>query len=268
MIFSNLVMERSEAIVTGNQGGKEPGLAWKRVFALFPIGAIGALGGQVIFDIANYLSGGRVVGFLVSLINSPQGQGFWGSLEIAIFLLRWIFGAGALGLSFALALGFSARRAFYVFSLGCLLGASSWVSTGYLVARIPSDLYIPLVPLSGMHLPFFSPYTVKALLPGILVCLSLGLATKEFRPFFLKLSLAGLLGGVLGTELNLALAGPIVRFIMESGDTVYLGLNPVRITGAVLVTAFINLTGLVLIKETLRKRARPITAPEPAPASE
>lgn len=264
-------MERGEAIITDNQQGlhgKETGLAWKRVFALFPVGAVGALWGQAVFDISNYLSRGRVVGFLALLINSPQNHGFWGSLEIAIFLLRWVFGAGALGLSFALAIGLGARRAFYVFSLGCLFGAVCWVSTGHMVAWIPPDLYIPLVPVSGMHLPFFSPYTVKALLPGILVCLLLGLVIKDFRPFFLKLTLAGLLGGVMGTELNLALASPLIKLIIKSGGTIYMGLNPVRITGAVLVTAFINLIGLVFIKETFRKRYRPAPAPEPAPVSE
>jgi hypothetical protein len=224
-------------------------LGWGKVFLLSPLGAMGGVLGQIIFDLCNNYTEGLLSGFLVSIIIkplnlfSPGGVNFWSSFDIAIFLFRWILGTGSIGLSFGVALRFSAKKNLFTFITGCLIGLISWLTTGYIIGLVPSDWYSFLT----------VPYMVQAVLPGILTCSLLNLSIKEIRPFTFKFLLAGFLGGFLGTKLNLISTS---AFIMHVPLIHIFGqnINTVRIMDAILVMFLINLISLSFLKESLKSK--------------
>lgn len=206
-------------------------LGWRKVFLLSPLGVIGGLMGQIIFDLYNNYTDGLLSGFLVSIIIKPlnlfsksqQEFNFWPSFDMVIFLFRWMLGAGAIALSFSIALQFSTKKSFLTFIIGCLIGLTSWLATGYIAWLVPSDWYSFLT----------VPYMVQAVLPGILMCFLLSLSIKEIRPFPFKFMLAGFFGGLLGTKLNLISTSIFIRNVdllnIFGGN-----INVVRIVNAIL----------------------------------
>lgn len=226
-------------------------LGWGKVFLLSPLGAIGGVMGQIIFDLYNNYTDGLLSGFLVSIVIKPlnllsksqQEFNFWPSFDMAIFLFRWILGAGAIGLSFSIALQFSTKKSFLIFISGCLIGLMSWLSTGYMVGLVPLEWYSFLT----------VPYMVKAVLPGTLMCFLLSLVIKQVRPFSFKLMLAGFLGGLLGTKINLISTTLFIRNV-ELFNIFGGNINVVRIKDAILVMFFINLICLIFLKESLKSK--------------
>ncbi len=229
-------------------------LDWGKVFLLSPLGAIGGVIGQIIFDLHNNYTDGLLSSFLVSIIIkplnffSPEGVNFWSSFDMAIFLFRWILGAGAIGLAFSIALQLSNKRIAFVFFIGCLIGLIGWLATGYLTALVPFKSYrlfnSPYIPV---------PYMVRSVLPGILMCSLLSLSIKEIRPFTFKFMLAGFLGGLLGTQLNLLSTSIFIRDV----DLIHLlgrSINVVRIVDAILVLFLINLICISFLKESLKSK--------------
>ena len=224
-------------------------LGWRRVFLLSPLGAIGGVIGQIIFDLFNNYTDGILSGFLVSIIIkplnlfSPEGVNFWPSFDMAIFLFRWMLSTGAISLAFSIALQLSNKRVAFIFFIGCLIGLISWLATGYVVEFVPPDWYRFLT----------IPYMIHAVLPGILACFLLSLSIKEIRPFISKFMLAGFLGGLLGTKLDLVSTAIFIRHV-DLINTFGRNINVPRIVDAILVMFLINLICLSFLKESLKSK--------------
>lgn len=229
-------------------------LGWNDIVLLSLIGVAGGVLGQLIFDVWNASTGGLLNGYLISILVTPLNHfapsatnyNFWPSLNISIFLFRWILGSGAIGLSLGLAMKFKVKKVLYMFALGCLVGMAGWLATSYFV-----DLAY------GKWLAYVAtPFTIEAVLPCMLIGSFLSLSVSEFRnvSLFFRFLFAGFLGGLVGKYIEVFFTAAMAMFLFEFRGIFETGINPVRLTDALFVMFLTNLFCLIFLKGYLRKK--------------
>ncbi len=216
-------------------------LTWKRRLILASVAALGALVGQLAFDISNAFTGGLVSGFLVNILCKITAPDFWPAFDTSIFLFRWLLGAGGIGLSFALALRFSLPKTVGTSLIGCAAGAGGWILTSYVADKIP----------------ILIPYIFRIILPPAFIFLVLGITINDLRNITHKLILGAILGAIVGTILFGALVvlslGPTMHLLYALSKTGWAAINPIRLIDAIFVMFSINLICLSLLKKRLQK---------------
>lgn len=229
-------------MVTKTEG--DLGLTWKRVLLLATLAVLGAVVGQLVFDVANALTGGLVSGFLVNRLIKPIVSDFWPAFDTSMYLFRWALGACGIGLSFALALHFPAKKAVGTLLLGCAAGLVGWLLTACVADKIP----------------ILIPFIFRIILPPAFIFLVLGIALRDLRTMTPKLILGAVIGAIVGTILYMSLfgltLGILVQFLMALQQTWFIAINPVRLIDAIFVTFTVNLLCLSLLKKRLQKRSQ------------
>jgi len=229
-------------MVTKNEG--DLGLSWESVLLLAPIAVLGAVVGQLVFDVSNALTGGLVSGFLVNILIKPIVPYFWPAFDTSIFLFRWVLGAGGIGLSFALALRFSPGKAVGASLIGCAAGFVGWLLTSCVADKIP----------------ILSPYIFRIILPPAFIFLVLGITLSDLRNITLKLMLGAAIGAIAGTILVAVLVmltlGATMHLLRALSQAGLAAINPIRLIDAIFVMLSINLICLSLLKRRLQKGVR------------
>lgn len=216
-------------------------LTWKRILILASVAALGALAGQLAFDISNALTGGLVSGFLVNILCKITAHDFWPAFDTSIFLFRWLLGAGGIGLSFALALRFSLPKTVGTSLLGCAAGAGGWILTSYVADKIP--ILVPII--------------FRIILPPAFIFLVLGITLNDLRKITHKLMFGAILGAIVGTILFYALIAlllaPTVVLLYGLSKTGLDAINPIRLLDAIFVMFSTTLICLSLLKKRVQK---------------
>ncbi|MCJ7664743.1 MAG: hypothetical protein MUO24_10970 [Desulfobacterales bacterium] len=219
-------------------------LTWGKVLLLAPIAALGAVVGQLVFDVTNALTGGLVSGFLTNILIKPIVPYFWPAFDTSIFLFRWALGAGGIGLSFALALRFSPEKAVGTSLIGCAAGLIGWLLTSCVADKIP----------------ILIPFIFRIVLPPTFIFLILGITLSDLRKITLKLMFGAALGAIVGTILVALLVmlslGTTMQLLSALSQAGLASINPIRLIDAIFVMLSINLICLSLLKKRLQKSVR------------
>lgn len=233
-------------------------LGWTDILLLSLIGVAGGVLGQFIFDLCNSYTNGALNSFLISLIikplnlfaKTPTNYNFWPSIDISIFLFRWILGAGAIGLSLGLAMKFEFKKVLYMFAIGCLIGLVSWLASSYAIELIPG-IWQALVAAPGI---------TQIVLTCSMIGLLFSLTVHEFRTLslFFRFMFAGFLGGLVGKYISVFSTAALLRFLISIQSIFETGINPVRLADAMFVTFLVNLFSLIFLKEYLRMKIKAV----------
>ena len=227
-------------------------LSWKNVLFLSFLGPLGAVLGQITFDILNNYTDGYLSSFFIELIKNPISSNFFSNFHMAISLFRWISGTGAVALSFAIVLQFKIRKRLFTFIVGCCIGLISWILTGYLIEAIPPD-WTSILIKKPIIIPILTPYTIQSILPYILVSCLLSFAIREIRRHTFKMILAGFIGAIIGTILTLLYSISLFFVILEAiGNMSLYGINLYRIYDTFVEMFIFNFICLIFIKKSLK----------------